>query len=240
MVRRSKNLRQRSKKILGFGDSLLSLLGLDLVERLEADLSLYLTNKLDQDGKSELQDELEEISETIEEKKDELDEVEGELQGLNEEEAEIEQEVSRLEEELAQEGGTFAQQRDELKSRRARLESEKESIEEQIREEVMGDFAFSLVPDLCQNVRERLQEETERQHSAAAREQVVNELETSLPKVSISLREPTYLKTRRRNSSPDYNLNSWIKPSRILRISISHPPSLSDNGSVCTPQSIGR
>ncbi len=160
----------------GFGDSLLSLLGLDLVEQLEADLSLYLTNKLDQGGQSELQDELEEINESLESKKEELGEVEQKIDQTEIDISEIEQEVSQLEDKLAQEGGTFAQQREELKERKASLESEKESIEEQIREEIMGDLAFSLVPDLCRNVRDRLKEESEKQHAAAAREQVVNEL----------------------------------------------------------------
>lgn len=161
----------------GFGDSLLSLLGLDLVERLEADLSLYLTNKLDQEGKSELQDELEELTDTLENEKEELEDVEHDIRQIEGEISKVEQEISQLEDKLAQEGGTFAQQRNELKDRKARLESEKESIEEQIQEEVMGDLAFALVPDLCRNVRDRLKEESEKQHAAAAREQIVNELD---------------------------------------------------------------
>lgn len=160
----------------GFGDSLLSLLGLDLVERLEEDLSLYLTNKLDQGGQSELQEELEELSETLESKREELDNLEQDIAQTEQEISNTEQDISELEDELAQEGGTFAKQRDELKDRRAHLESEKEAIEEQIREEIMGDLAFSLVPDLCRNVRDRLQDESEKRHAAAAREQVVNEL----------------------------------------------------------------
>lgn len=161
----------------GFGDSLLSLLGLDLVERLEADLSLYLTNKLDQGGKSELQEELEELNETLEAEKEEHKDVKHDIGQTERKISKVEQEISQLEDDLAQEGGTFAQQRDELKDRIARLESEKETVEEQIREEIMGDLAFALVPDLCRNVRDRLKEESEKQHAAAAREQVVNELD---------------------------------------------------------------
>jgi DNA sulfur modification protein DndD len=161
----------------GFGDSLLSLLGLDLVERLEADLSLYLTNKLDEGGRSELQEELNELADKIEAKEAELDEVEYEIAEKRDQISEINRRVSDLEDELAQEGGAFAQQRETLKDQRAKLESKKETLEEQIRQEVKGDLPFALAPELCRNVRDRLQEESKKQHASAAREHVVEELD---------------------------------------------------------------
>lgn len=160
----------------GFGDSLLSLLGLDLVGRLEADLSLYLTNKLDEEGRSELQEELNELADEIDSKEEELDEVEYEIAEKQDKISEINRRVSELEDKLAQEGGAFAQRREELKDQRAKLESERETLEDQIREEVRSDLPFALAPELCRNVRERLQEETKKQHASAAREDVVAEL----------------------------------------------------------------
>ena len=128
----------------GFGDSLLSLLGLDFVDRLEADLSIYLSNKLDQSGQTELRTELNELSNEIEALEAELDDVEYEIAEKRDELSDIDRTISQHEEKLAQEGGAFAQKRDQLKEKRAQLESEKEVLEEEIREEIMGSFPFAL------------------------------------------------------------------------------------------------
>lgn len=160
----------------GFEDSLFSLLGLDLVERLEADLSIYLSNKLDQDGESKVRDEIEELNDELDELEEKRHDLEYSIANKRDRISEIDREISQLEDELAQEGGAFAEKRSDLKDRRGELESKKETLEEEIREEIMGDFPFSLAPELCQNVKDRLQRETEAQQIAAAREKVVNEV----------------------------------------------------------------
>lgn len=174
----------------GFEESLRSLLGLELVERLEADLSIYLSNKLDQEGKSELREHLEELREELDQLNEELHDVEYKIAEKRDALSEVNREVADLEDQLAQQGGAFAEKRSNLKDRRAELRSKKERIEEQIQEEVMGDFAFALSPDLCRNVRDRLKRESVAHHAEAAREQVVaevgeifqeDEIETNLP-----------------------------------------------------------
>ncbi|MDS0223460.1 DNA sulfur modification protein DndD [Haloarcula sp. S1AR25-5A] len=163
-----------------FEDSLRSLLGLDLVERLEADLSIYLSNKLDEGQQSELRAEMEELNDELDELSDELHEVEYEIADKRDEVSELEREISQREEDLAQQGGAFAQKRSELKGRRAKLESKQESLEEQVREVIMGQFAFTLVPDLCRNVRDRLQRQAKEHNIEAAREEVAEEIDTLL------------------------------------------------------------
>lgn len=164
----------------GFEESLRSLLGLELVERLEADLSLYLSNKLDQEGKSELREQLEELREELDQLNEELHDVEYEIAEHRDELSDINRKIASLEDELAQQGGDFAEKRSELKDRRAELQSTEERIKQEIRDEVMGKFPFALAPELCRNVRDRLQRESKTHHIEAAREQVADELETIL------------------------------------------------------------
>jgi DNA sulfur modification protein DndD len=160
----------------GFEESLRSLLGLELVERLEADLSIYLSNKLNEEGKPELQSQLADMRESLEEAEQNFEEVEREIEEYQDELGSIERDLAGVEEELAREGGAFAAKHDELKTRRAELESDEERIEERLREQAMGELAFSLVPELCQRVRDRLREEAETLRVEAARTQIAEEV----------------------------------------------------------------
>ncbi|ODR83290.1 DNA sulfur modification protein DndD [Haladaptatus sp. W1] len=161
----------------GFEDSLLSLLGLDLVDRLEADLSIYLSNKLD-DESGELTEKIQEFEAETEELEDELDKIEHEIAQAMDNRSELDRKISQKEETLAQEGGAFAERRNELKDERASLESEISSIEEEMRNVVMGTFPFTLAPDLCRNVEDRLREETRIRNRTVAWEEVIEELDS--------------------------------------------------------------
>jgi DNA sulfur modification protein DndD len=163
-----------------FEDSLFSLLGLDLVDRLDADLSIYRSRKLDESG-------LEGITEEINELRDEKEELEQREQQLKDEKddkqerlAELETEIDNKEADIAQEGGAYADKRDDLKERRAELNAKIENAEEDIRDIVTDAYPFALAPDLCQSVVNRLKEESEKQETAAAKERLDNELDDAL------------------------------------------------------------
>jgi DNA sulfur modification protein DndD len=160
-----------------FGDSITSLLGLDLVERLETDLSIYISNKLEESGKDELIEELNEIEDELDDLDDQIEELEVNIATKKDQLSELNREVSHLEEELAQEGGVYAEKREELKEERAHLRSNRESLEEDLREIIMGGFPFALAPDLCSNVEKRLREEASTLHETSARKGVINELD---------------------------------------------------------------
>lgn len=163
-----------------FADSMQSLLGLDLVERLDADLSTYVSRKLDESGveginqdikefredKQELEEKLEELQEEKSEKEEELDELKDQIQGI--------------ESQIASEGGSYADRREELKKRRTELNASIDQYEEQIEEIVTGIFPFTLAPELCRNVVERLQNETEQQNRETAKKELTDELDEVL------------------------------------------------------------
>lgn len=163
-----------------FEDSMYSLLGLDLIERLDTDLSIYISRKLDESG-------VEGINEEIEELREERDSFEQELEDFTQEKEEKEQKLEELESEIenkeskiAQEGGSYADKREELKERRAELNANIDQYEGQIREIAEGAYPFTLAPDLCQSVMDRLQTETERQNKITARDELTEELDDIL------------------------------------------------------------
>jgi len=159
-----------------FEDSMYSLLGLDLIERLDTDLSIYISRKLDESG-------VEGINEAIQKLQKERDEIEQEFEDLKHEQEEkeerledLESEIESKEEKIAQEGGSYAEKREKLKERRAELNASIEQHEEQIREIAEGAYPFTLAPNLCKSVVDRLKTETKRQNRATARDELTDEL----------------------------------------------------------------
>jgi DNA sulfur modification protein DndD len=163
-----------------FEDSIYSLLGLDLIKRLDTDLSIYISRKIDESG-------VEGINEEIEELRNERDSFEQELEDFQREKeekerklAELESEIENKESKIAQEGGSYADKREELKEQRAELNANINQYEEQIREIAEVAYPFTLAPNLCQSVVDRLKTETERQNKITARDELTKELDDIL------------------------------------------------------------
>ncbi|WP_330632932.1 DNA sulfur modification protein DndD [Halocatena halophila] len=163
-----------------FTDSMYSLLGLDLVDRLDTDLSIYVSQKLDSSGVEGINDELEEYRGEKEALEEAIERLGAEKFEKREELGAIQDEINKIEAQIASEGGSYATRRDDLKERRAELKASIASHEEQIEEIVTGIFPFTLAPDLCENVVERLQEETEQQNQQTAKEELTKELDDVL------------------------------------------------------------
>jgi len=163
-----------------FEDSLFSLLGLELVDRLDADLSIYVSRKLDESGVEEITDELNELREQEDEFEQQMRAFKEEKAEKEDELAEVQEKIDQKEAKIAQEGGSYADKRESLKERRAELDANIENKEEAIRDIVTEAYPFALAPDLCESVVDRLQQESEQQKQAAAREQLSGELDDVL------------------------------------------------------------
>ncbi|QCC51446.1 DNA sulfur modification protein DndD [Halapricum salinum] len=160
-----------------FEQSLLSLLGLDLVERLDADLSVYLSSKLDESGHEQLAEEIESLRHEKADLEVEYDKLESKIEKKRQRVDKISEEIDKKETELAQEGGGFARERDSLKERKRDLDQEIEEVREEIRKLASESYPFALVPGLCREVVEQLKEEQEAETEAAAQARVVSELD---------------------------------------------------------------
>ena len=142
-------------------DSIKSLLGVDLVERLHSDLKIYL-NRSKKDADSD------EISQAINSAENELRELETESgcavekkTDLDAQADEVGIQITHQEEQIAKEGGNYARRQEELKVQQGVLKEKIAMLEIQIREECNKLFPFALVPSLCKQLRDRLIKESE-------------------------------------------------------------------------------
>ena len=142
-------------------DSIKSLLGVDLVERLHSDLKIYLNrSKKDTDP--------DQLSQAINLAEKKLQEFETELGCAVEKKAALDAQIDGVgtqithqEEQIAKEGGNYARRREELKVQQAVLKEKIAMLETQIREECSELLPFALVPSLCKQLQKRLIKELE-------------------------------------------------------------------------------
>ena len=142
-------------------DSIKSLLGVDLVERLHSDLKIYLNrSKKDTDSNQ--------LSQDINSAEKKLRDFEIELSCAFEKKAALDAQIDEVatqitfqEELIAKEGGNYARRREELKVHQGILKEKIEMLEIQIREECSELLPFALVPSLCKQLQKRLIKELE-------------------------------------------------------------------------------
>ena len=157
--------------------SIRALLGLDLVERLQADLTIYLRKQHAQEsGHAEsiakLEAEITQLAEELEAQEQERAQLRAKLQH-------VEGRIERQEQRIVQEGGEYAAQREALKRRLVQLDEKILHVEDRIRELCAGLLPFALAPELCRSLKEQLRREQEKQQWEAFRaqwEQVLPEL----------------------------------------------------------------
>lgn len=137
-------------------DSLKSLLGLDLVERLQADLRIHSTRQMKEAGADET---VKKIAELQEQQKV----LDMQLDALNQNRAQTQSqidyvrgEIERQEQKITSEGGSFSKKREELKMAATKLDSEIIAIEERLRDLCSGLLPFAIVPNLCQSLKSHL------------------------------------------------------------------------------------
>lgn len=152
------------------GSAIKSLLGLDVVERLQTDLGIYLSRlaRPPQDGQSareidELQEEITRIRQSLEERRATRQQQERRL-------AELRAAIGRVEAKIASEGGAFARSRESLLQRQATLKTRISQHEESLRQLCAGLLPFALIPKLCQQLKDQLLLEEQAAQLAAAQE----------------------------------------------------------------------
>ncbi len=163
-----------------FEESLFSLLGLEMIDRLDADLSIYIQQKLNESDVGGLSDEINELRSEQEELQKRQQKLKKDKREKEVKLEELEEKINQKENKLSQEGGSFAEKREHLKEKRAEVSANVDNFEERIEELVTGAYPFALAPDLCQSVQERLQNEAKAQREAAAQDRLKDELSTVL------------------------------------------------------------
>ena len=141
-------------------ESIKSLLGLDLVDRLDSDLAIYLQKQQNKQRDSSTHD-LEDLENQISYKEQEIHAYRQDRAQLEAKIDHLEAKIEEQEQRITSEGGQYASQRNELKERRTTLDSEITQLEDQLRNLAEGLLPFALVPELCQQLRQQLENESQ-------------------------------------------------------------------------------
>lgn len=142
-------------------DAVKSLLNLEIIERLSADLSIYIRKQSKQNKNTE---EYDKITKRIEDLREKLEkEIATKCGKLSQNIARCNSKIEKQEQKISQEGGHFSDQRDKLKIQRAKNDTLIKQVENEIRNLCSGLFPFSLVPNLCESVRDQIGKEQEYQ-----------------------------------------------------------------------------
>lgn len=147
-------------------DSFKSLLGIDIVEKLESDLELYSIKQLKESGTKKLSDEISLLESQRDESQQTIDDINQDRAQLQSRIANIKSSVDRQEHQLNSEGGTFAAKREDLKIYKTKIDTEIFAFEEQLRNSCAGILPFVFAQKLSIKLRDRLiMEEEQRAES---------------------------------------------------------------------------
>ena len=154
-------------------DSIKSLLGLDVVEKLKADLTIYKNRELKDESIASdkkkwnlVEKEISNIKKIIELcLSEELPSIRTQLEGKL-------TEIRSRENQLHSEGNLFVTRRDSLKSKRNNLTSRVESLENGIREECEKSFPFSLCPTISKLLQKQLVIEKNLERQSIIRDEI--------------------------------------------------------------------
>ncbi len=144
-------------------ESIKSLLGLDLVERLKADLSIYSSRTARTLSKGKEKQRLTELSESIENLEGEVRNCVGEVTGTATAIQGVEAEIRNTEKYLQNEGNAYADNRISLKQEESTLTERIEHLEKGLRQECEGLFPMSLCPQVATALQSQLDAEKELQ-----------------------------------------------------------------------------
>ncbi|MCG8053477.1 MAG: DNA sulfur modification protein DndD, partial [Candidatus Thiodiazotropha endolucinida] len=166
------------------GDSIKKLLGLDLLDTLDADLGILIRNET---KKSSVED-AQELMSTLENKLAELKQKAADelcsFEQLKPREIEATQTLSRLESELSSKGGAWAATREETIRRQTALTEERKQLEERLREAMADTFPFVLAKEFVLATLEQLKKEAQGKQSRHAAKEVSERIDALKRKVA--------------------------------------------------------
>ncbi|MFQ5741110.1 MAG: DNA sulfur modification protein DndD [Acidobacteriota bacterium] len=149
---RIKRLAEEDTEALTLGESIKALLGLDLVERLQADLDVFSAKQAKRTARVNTARRLRELDKELKALHGELAKVEEDAARVCDEHAKLEAQLLKVEERLAQGGEGLASRREDLRQEEANLSAELGATEKSARDLLDGTAPFLL----CQRTGARL------------------------------------------------------------------------------------
>jgi DNA sulfur modification protein DndD len=167
---------------VALSEAIKNLLGLELVDRLQADLRIY-KNRIDsENANAGVAKEIESIDVEIQNKRNEAIELRKSHDEALSKFDSIRKDIARQEARIAKEGGAYANKRDDLDIQRRSHTARITELESEIRRHAENLLPFTIVPQLCEQVEAQLSIERKTQEWNAI-EKVVEERGSKFKKV---------------------------------------------------------
>lgn len=161
---------KNTSKILG--TAVHSLLGLDIVDRLETDLKILEKRKLSESADPEISKKINQIHEEIKQLEQEQERLAMEEGSLVNETGRASKLLKEAEEKFVSEGGELYLQLEKIKNELSELKSKKNELESKMRVLISGFLPFLLVQDLLYDVENQLKFESEIQKAKILRDEL--------------------------------------------------------------------
>jgi DNA sulfur modification protein DndD len=140
-------------------EAIKGLLGLDVLDRLHNDLTIYSGRLRSADASKTLRKELRDIESKLERLQKERPKFTRALDRSKSQADRLRQDIARVKQRLSREGASFATNREELEIEQGQLTQTIEKTEDQLRELCGGLFPFTLATSLCADLRAQLEGE---------------------------------------------------------------------------------
>lgn len=165
-----------------------SLLGLHLVERLQKDLDIYLSRQRAGEGPKPVQEQLYDLTAEISALEKERAERRDEQRANEEAVARTRHAIREQEQRIASAGRWFSERLDDLRQQRERLEAEIEMTRRRVQELANGLMPFAISSQMCLQIADRLHVEEAYEREVAAQQILDGQIE----RVSAELEKPAF------------------------------------------------
>lgn len=173
-----KRLAEEDTEASALAESVKALLGLDLVERLQADLDVFSAKQAKRTARGSTAKRLGELEKELRVLGGELSQVEDEIIQTTEEHTELEGAILAVEERLAQGGEGLASRREDLRQQEANLTAELTATEKGARELIEGGAPFLFCQRLGAQLVKQLELEKARREWAVGQERANDAVRT--------------------------------------------------------------
>ena len=152
-----KRLAEEETEALALGESIKALLGLDLVERLQADLDIFSARQARRTARKKTASRLRELDKELTKLLGELKNLEQDMRQLGDDHAKLEAKIMEVEERLVQSGEGLTFRREDLRQKEANLAAELAATEKSAHDLLDGAAPFLLCPQNGVNLARQLE-----------------------------------------------------------------------------------
>lgn len=163
------------------------LLGLDIIERLNIDLDIYLNKESEHKASASIQQEIAGLQQQKDKFKAEADNYKNQANEIFPRISSLRFDMKQIEKSIQERGGAWAITRDEEKGKQKSLEHEIDILKGKVLHELDGSFPLSLAPNAITNLFHKLEHEKELKAKKAFNAQFLSQTEKLASSLSTSI-----------------------------------------------------